>query len=91
MRSWVERTAIQSTIARYNWSTPPPICGCVLAVAGTGERALLRFNTHTHIHAKEFDFPGMIDLEGRLLFSHTSDAHRAAAVVCALRKTSRRL
>ena len=29
-------------------STPPPICGCVLAVVRTGERALLRFNTHTH-------------------------------------------
>ena len=29
-------------------STLPPICGCVLVVAGTGERALLRFNTHTH-------------------------------------------
>ena len=25
-----------------------PICGCVLAEVGTGERALLRFNTHTH-------------------------------------------
>ena len=32
-------------------STPPPICGCVLAVAGTGERALLRFNTHAAISA----------------------------------------
>ena len=32
-------------------STPPPICGCVLAVVGTGERALLRFNTHTHTHS----------------------------------------
>ena len=31
-------------------STLPPICGCVLVVAGTGERALLRFNTHTHTH-----------------------------------------
>ena len=33
-------------------STLPPICGCVLVVAGTGERALLRFNTHTHIVSK---------------------------------------
>ena len=33
-------------------STPPPICGCVLAVVGTGERALLRFNPHTPTHTK---------------------------------------
>ena len=27
----------------FTESTPPPVCGCVLAVAGTGERALFAF------------------------------------------------
>ena len=35
-------------------STPPPICGCVLAVVGTGARALLRFNTHTYQEWQHF-------------------------------------